>query len=211
MLAFKLRKFQTLVLLLLFDFEALRKLYNYYFFPRKFPEAKTQSEKLLQGKELIFCWCTWHPPPRNWNSLPIGATSAHSAICCLFLPLPFLPQWKCLIPFKKLLFAGCSCHMPPGYFLLGFLHNIFVKKLTDCGTGGCHFYQPQGWSTCAAGPGGRQGGQVAFSFFETSVHVQPFWNLWASKNLRKIKKKFQKNLKKFQFPRWVWRSGWPAW
>ena len=26
-------------------------------------------------------------------------------------------------------------HMPPGYFLLGFLHNIFVKKLTDCGTG----------------------------------------------------------------------------
>ena len=90
MLAFKLRKFQTLVLLLLFDFEALRKLYNYYFFPRKFPEANTQSEKLLQGKELIFCWCTWHPLPRNWNSLPIGATSAHSAICCLFLPLPFL-------------------------------------------------------------------------------------------------------------------------
>ena len=34
------------------------------------------------------------------------------------------------------------------------------------------FYQPQGWSTCAAGTGGGQG-QVTFSFLETSVHVQP--------------------------------------
>ena len=36
----------------------------------------------------------------------------------------------------------------------------------------CGFYQPQGWSTCAAGPGGGQG-EGTFSFLETSVHVQP--------------------------------------
>ena len=30
-------------------------------------------------------------------------------------------------------------------------------------------YQPQGWSTCAAGPGGGR----HLAFLETSVHVQP--------------------------------------
>ena len=41
-------------------------------------------------------------------------------------------------------------------------------------------YQPQGWSTCAAGPGAGAGGDL-----ETSVFVPPLRNLWASKFFKK--------------------------
>ena len=48
--------------------------------------------------------------------------------------------------------------------------------LIDGGGVSQNFYQPQGWSTCAAGPG--EGGKgTFFSFLETSVHVKPLENL----------------------------------
>ena len=53
--------------------------------------------------------------------------------------------------------------------------NFAVASASFC------FYQPQGWSTCAAGPGGGRGllafwGKGTFSFLETSDHVKPLEN-----------------------------------
>ena len=95
----------------------------------------------------------------------------------------------------------------------------------------CSFYQPQGWSTCAAGPGGAEG--KTFSFFGNPSSCAT-WNPWASrflkrlikflktsskKNQKKIRKKskeFQRNFQKLLVSQvglpgwsgWVGRSGW---
>ena len=92
-----------------------------------------------------------------------------------------------------------------------------------------YFYQPQG----KAGQHVLlvQGGQVTFSFLETSVHVQPLWYLWASRFFKRFEKIFFSKIKKNQknpnflkkiikkikkygwlvaFVGQVGRSGWPV-
>ena len=59
-----------------------------------------------------------------------------------------------------------------------------------------YFYQPQGWSTCAAGPGGTEGLFGNLSSCATSL--KPLGLKIFQKDFKKISKKFKKKSKKIQ-------------
>ena len=125
-----------------------------------------------------------------------------TSVCCKCGSKPHMSiSWRVFIIFVinntlttySILFG---IHISPGYCWDYYIHhaywvNTYYVLLIL-------FYQPQGWSRCAAGPGAGEPG----SFLETLVHVQPLLNLWASrfqkKNLNFFldfskKKKIQKN------------------